>query len=243
MASKYWIKLYHEILDDHKMGMLPDHLYRRVIELFLLAGEFERDGELPSLDAMAWRLRVEPESLQSDLELLKQKRIVSLQGDTWIVTKFAERQAPVSGKERVQRFRDREKQDKYYGNANETNRYTDTDTDIDIESDEDTDSDLFKACQKIYETKKGYLISDGQAFTLMINNFKKLGVTAQDYAAAIDAMDADPRYKGSKPTSYETWAIGYADKRKNPAKYSKDKKNREMAEKLDPDTYKKDWGK
>jgi hypothetical protein len=68
----------------------------------------------------------------------------------------------------------------------------------------------------IYETKKGRPITDGQSFALMIGHFKDAGVTAEDYAAAIDAMDADDRYKGSKPTSYEKWAIGYAEKRLNP---------------------------
>ena len=80
--------------------------------------------------------------------------------------------------------------------------------------------DLFSQCQKIYETKKGRLLSDIQGFVQMINNFKASGVTAKDYAAAIDAMDADPKYKGSRPTSYEKWAIGYAEKRNNPIKQS-----------------------
>ena len=79
-------------------------------------------------------------------------------------------------------------------------------------------ADLFDECRQIYQQKKGSLVTDGQAFTLMINNFKANGVTAEDYAAAIDAMDADPRYKGNKPTSYEKWAIGYAEKRMNPPK-------------------------
>jgi hypothetical protein len=74
-------------------------------------------------------------------------------------------------------------------------------------------TDLFDSCKQIYEQKKGLLVTDGQAFTQMINNFKKAGVTADDYAAAISAMDADPKYKGTKPTSYEKWAIGYAENR------------------------------
>ena len=78
--------------------------------------------------------------------------------------------------------------------------------------------DLFDACVEIYKQKKHGLITDAHAFTLMINNFKANGVTAEDYAAAIDAMDADDRYKGGKPTSYEKWAIGYAEKRLNPSK-------------------------
>jgi len=79
-------------------------------------------------------------------------------------------------------------------------------------------SDLFESCREIFETKKGRLITDPQAFSQMINNFKANGVTAEDYAAAIEAMDADPKYNGSKPTSYEKWAIGYAQRRNNPPK-------------------------
>jgi DNA-binding MarR family transcriptional regulator len=105
------------------------------------------------------------------------------------------------------------------------------------------DPDLFKACQSIYERKKGALVTDGQSFALMISNFEAQGVTADDYAAAIDAMDSDKRYRGSKPTSYEKWALGIADKRKNPAKYSSDKRNRQSAEKLDPNNYAKAWVK
>ena len=45
MASRYWIKLYHEILEDPKMGRLSDRQFRRVIELFLLAGDCEMDGQ------------------------------------------------------------------------------------------------------------------------------------------------------------------------------------------------------
>ena len=92
----------------------------------------------------------------------------------------------------------------------------DSDIDIDKDSESTQKSDLFEECQIIYETKKGKPVTDGQSFALMIQNFEKEGVTVGDYSAAIDAMDADGKYKGSKPTSYESWAIGYAEKRKNP---------------------------
>jgi len=83
------------------------------------------------------------------------------------------------------------------------------------------DNGLFEACQRIYETKNGRLVTDGKGFALMINNFKKHGVTSDDYAAAIDAMNADPKYKGTKPTSYEKWAIGYTEERHNTKNNSK----------------------
>jgi len=76
--------------------------------------------------------------------------------------------------------------------------------------------DLFDQCRRIYETKKGLLVTDGRGFALMIKKFEAQGVTAEDYAAAIDAMDADPNYTGYKPTSYEKWAVNYARQRASP---------------------------
>ena len=104
--AKYWIKLYHEILDDPKMGRLPDRLYRRVIELFLLAGEMDEGGILPTLDDMAWKLRINPDELTAELQAIEQTGIVHLNGNGWTVTKFAERQDADTGAERVNRYRE-----------------------------------------------------------------------------------------------------------------------------------------
>jgi len=97
------------------------------------------------------------------------------------------------------------------------------------------DNDLYDQCKQIYEQKKGRLITDGHSFSLMIKNFKEKEVMPEDYAAAIDAMDADKRYNGSKPTSYESWALGYADKRKNPKQFksgSTKKTNEQIIEEM-----------
>jgi hypothetical protein len=140
MGSKYWIKLYHEIIDDPKMGRLSDRLFRRTIEMFLLAGDLDEDGLLPTLQDIAWRLRMNEEELETDMIELQRIGILSVQDGDWIVTKFAERQAPVSGAERVARFRQRKRQERYYGtpqkpdgNVHVTKRYIDTDIDIDTE--------------------------------------------------------------------------------------------------------------
>lgn len=156
MASKYWIKLYHEILDDPKMGRLSDRLFRRCIQLFLIAGEEDSNGLLPRPDDMAWRLRpLSTEELENDLDELAKVGIVSKTDNGWIVVHFAERQKAVGGAERVRRFRDRQKADEYYGakdetekpksnadvtiyneesNATVTKRYTDKDIDKELES-------------------------------------------------------------------------------------------------------------
>ena len=114
----------------------------------------------------------------------------------------------------------------------------DTESDTDIESDIDNnnkDDDLFDACMKIYETKKGLSVTDGHAFALMITEFQKYGVTAEDYAAAIDAMSKDPKYKrANKPTSPKSWAIGYAEDRNNPVRPRKNhrKSNQEIVKEM-----------
>ncbi len=146
MASYYWLKLWYEILDDSKMGMLSDRLYRRCIECFAMAGELRQNGQLPEVEQMAWRLRTSPEHLETELAALADVGILSQVDGQWLVTNFVKRQVKATGAERVARHREREKKREYYasetpvlrnGNDNVTIRYTDTDED----TDEDTDKD------------------------------------------------------------------------------------------------------
>ena len=108
MAAKYWVKLYHEILRDPKMGRLPDRLWRRVIELFLMAGENDDDGLLPDVESMAWTLRLDEDALREDLAAMAAFGIIHETDDGWCVTKFAARQAPSSSTERTIEWRKRQ---------------------------------------------------------------------------------------------------------------------------------------
>jgi len=96
MASKYWIKLYHEILHDPKMGKLPDGVWRRAIEMFLLAGELDDDGQLPPIADMAWTLRLDEGVLRKDLDALVEAEIVIETDGHWVVTNYTKRQSPSS---------------------------------------------------------------------------------------------------------------------------------------------------
>ena len=115
MAATYWIKLYHEVLRDPKMGRLPDRLWRRVIELFLMAGENDDDGLLPDVEDMAWTLRLDEDALREDLAALAEFDIVTQTDDGWCVTKFAVRQAPVPGASRTRHWRERVRKSQYDG--------------------------------------------------------------------------------------------------------------------------------
>lgn len=147
MASKYWVKLYHEMLHDPKMGRLGDHLYRRTVECFLMAGEQDEDGWLPSMSDMAWTLRTDLESLEDDLMDLAECGIVRQEGLRWFVCKFARRQAPSSDTERQQRKRERDRKAQYNGHKDVTIRddsVTEDVTSREVEPDTDTEKIIEK---------------------------------------------------------------------------------------------------
>ncbi len=156
MASKYWIKLYHEILDDPKMGRLTDRLFRRTMQVFLMAGDYDADGVLPPTEDMAWRLRMGIDELETDLADLASTGIVQKKDDRWLVTKFATRQAASTGTERWRQWKGRQQRENYYQtpdkrNANET--LTETDKDIDKETEEEAISRI----SSLYEQEIGHL--------------------------------------------------------------------------------------
>lgn len=145
--SHYWIKLYSEILDDPKMGRLPDHLFRRVIEIFLIAGDNQQDGKLSSVIDMAWKLRTTEADLENDLQAIAdQAGIVEHSPEGWRVVNFAKRQGPSSEAERMQRYRDRQHKQQYYSNGVVTNRNGGNNNSlVDTESDTESESDKNRA--------------------------------------------------------------------------------------------------
>lgn len=147
MAGNYWIKLYDEILDDPKMGTLPDRLYRRVIELFLIAGRSNKGGEIPNAQSIAWLLRQPLAEIQQDLEHIAAVGIIQQTETGWLVTKFAERQSPIPDVERKRHQRARDKREEYYGHEDVTQmsqnvrQITDTDTDTDTDTEPEPEAE------------------------------------------------------------------------------------------------------
>jgi hypothetical protein len=140
MKSDYWIKLYHEILDDSKMGTLPDRLWRRCIEVFLLAGRYggmKKDGILPSTNELAWVLRVEPDDLELDLKQLQSLDILKPIAGGWLVVHFTERQAAVPASERGKAWRQ-----KHAGHdtVTQSERYS-NDTFVEAESESESEKE------------------------------------------------------------------------------------------------------
>ena len=88
-SNNYWMKLWFDILRDPKMGMLPDRLWRRVIELFLLAGQQGEEGLLPNTSEIAWQLNKSEKAIITDLENIRKTGIVDINvNGVWYVTNF-----------------------------------------------------------------------------------------------------------------------------------------------------------
>ncbi|MFC2028309.1 DnaD domain protein [Chloroflexota bacterium] len=123
--KRTWIKLYVEIIQDPKMGQLPNWLWRRAIEFFMIAGEFGEKGLLRPIPDMAWRLRIGEDDLSKSLEALSEVGVVTETPDGWKVTHFEKRQAPPSSTERVRKFRQRKKEGQ---NTNDLRNVNETDS-------------------------------------------------------------------------------------------------------------------
>jgi len=119
MAAKYWLKIYYEMLDDPKIGQLRPALRWRFIECLLVAGECDDGGYIPDSAGYAWRVRADADVVDTELTELAQHGLLSRVDGRWHVTKFEERQSPVSNAERQSRWRERQHRAEYYGD--ETN--------------------------------------------------------------------------------------------------------------------------
>lgn len=110
MRSKYWIKLYDEMLDDPKMGRLSDRSFRLCINLFLLANrQDERDGRLPNRQDCAWLVRLPQGEFDEALGELVDAQIICLQGEMLHVCKFSGRQSSTTAAERQRNYRKKKK--------------------------------------------------------------------------------------------------------------------------------------
>jgi len=153
--ADYWIKLYHEILDDPKMATLPDNVWRKVIELFLVAGRMNKDGEIPDAKQIAWMMRCDQEIIEKALIEIEKIGIAVKTDNGWIIQQFKKRQGKISGADRTKASREKSHRGEYYCNDSVTSlkRYvtqirTDTDTDIDIEQIRSDTPPLFSLYEK-----------------------------------------------------------------------------------------------
>ena len=215
MASNYWIKLYHETLDDPKMGRLTDRQYRRVIELFLLAGDYEKDGVLPPFEDIEFRLR-SPEGLKEDLEILMKCEIISIdEQNRYYITRWEDRQGAMTSTERTQRWREAQRKEGYYGNKDGTIRPIDKEEDIDVEeikNREDVEGN--NAPQDLITTFTDYTkLKPGSNAEKIAADLVSAGVICEDVIKAVDFLNGSDKYKCVSFKSVQESAIYERNKR------------------------------
>ena len=199
--ADYWIKAYIEILDDPKMATMPDRLWRRTMEIFLLAGKFSKDksGVLPDTNQLAWVLRMSSDDLLMDLKQLQSIGIVEQIKNGWIVVNFAKRQAAASDAERKRQQREREQHNQYYGNVTEMSRNVRqinrlTESESESESDtENEQADPFDDTQHFLEKLTGVMPTGKKDFDA-INEIIKMGAIKEDIQNGFDWMQSKDKY-------------------------------------------------
>jgi len=227
MASKYWIKLYHEMLHDRKVASLEDRLWRRAVEMFLLAGEKNEGGYLPPLVDMSWTLRADIEQLETELNELTRIGILEFKDERYFVRKFEKRQEPMDKAEYMRRLRDQEQKKEHYESlppryqsvtAGHVESDTDIDTDIDIETEEEEKPNhdgIYADLSVAFVNKTGIpeLTGGPSRWYDSLKRMGEAGVNADDIEKAVDIL-RDKDYSIVSLRSIENTAIGEMSRRK-----------------------------
>ena len=183
MPSYYWLKLWIDILDDWKVAPLPDRLWRRFVECCLVAKKVDDGGYLPAIEKLAFILRSEPVTLQTDLAALEretstgdQPGIVQCIEGRWFVTNLEKRQANMSATERKRKQRERDRGQSRASHADVTkgdveDRGTEDQTTEDQRSDDQTTDSIPRdakepAVADVLEAVRNLGITDPKATSL-----------------------------------------------------------------------------
>jgi DNA-binding transcriptional regulator YiaG len=138
MKNLPWLRLYTEIIDDEKLGLLAFEDRWHFVAILCLKGKGVLDSE-PDLDMLMRKAALKMGLTLNELEkvLSRLARMGLIDKDTLQPTSWDHRQMQSdSSSERVRAFRERTKQPKRFSNVSVTAQDTDTDTDIEQEEEE-----------------------------------------------------------------------------------------------------------
>lgn len=119
----FWIKSHSAILENVTLATLPDNLWRRYQELKHLLAHDATSGELPTVNEIAFRLRVLESQLSEELNELEGRGLIIQEGINFILPNFCEEQAADSDAIRKRRQREKEQRSRNSHDA-VTNRDT-----------------------------------------------------------------------------------------------------------------------
>jgi hypothetical protein len=146
MTTFTWLKLYVEMLDDPKVGMMADWTFRRFIQFLLVARERNQNGLLGPVSELAWRLRSSEDDMLNALRTMSETGIVAETPDGWKVVNFEKRQMALSPTERSREFQKRKRNDC------KTERFTNENEDKTLESDDSLSS---SSSESVSDSERG----------------------------------------------------------------------------------------
>jgi len=112
-AGMQWFRFYSEALDDPKVQRLPGDLFKAWVNLLCLANEQDERGTLPTVDDIAFRLRLDHQKAEDALLGLKRAGLleVDAETDSYVIHAWDKRQKKSDNvAERVTAHRQRNKQ-------------------------------------------------------------------------------------------------------------------------------------
>jgi hypothetical protein len=206
--ADYWLKLYIEILDDPKMATLPDRLWRRIVELFLMAKRENKDGHLPDTRQIAWALRMPADELDHDLKSIVSTGIITQEAGGWFIPKFAARQAAVPARDRMAEMRLRNQKRQYDGDVTPQLRSVTQSTEQITEQKQSRAEAPADPADLIQETLiSNGVVPNGEDDFKAISELAKSGVIPQDIVAGIEWKSKN---NGSKIIRYVSQVVGPA---------------------------------
>lgn len=136
-----WFRFYSDALDDPKVQRLPDYLFKRWVNLLCLANEGEPRGVLPSIEDIAFRLRISADEAAETVAELSRRGLLDDNDETLHPHNWENRQRRSDDvAARVQKHRAKQEGPvtaPVTDNVTETpQRRLDTDTDTDADPEE-----------------------------------------------------------------------------------------------------------
>jgi hypothetical protein len=192
-----------------------------------MAGDENRNGFLPSLEDMAFILRIGTEELETDLNELVRIGILEFKNERYFVRKFSKRQKPMPKAEYMRRKRAETKSEEHYNSlpprdqdVTDGNTESDTDTDkdvdrIDIDGEEPNPDGIYAELSIAFcnKTKIPELTGGPNAWYESLTKMGDAGVIPEDIEKAVDIL-RDKGYSIVRLSSIENTAIGEMSKRK-----------------------------
>ena len=160
MTSYFWVKVPLKYIRDAAFNTaLTDAQKWRYMQLYMLAkelnagGAFVRNDEQLSMDDIAWELHLDPDLLQTDINVFSGIGLIASNGHGPYLVRFKHEQDPISDADRkaAQRARDAEQSRNNHGGV--TPR--DTESESESESEEDLDSDSNESDRKESSSSTG----------------------------------------------------------------------------------------